>query len=91
MGGHPEENGWLYRNWANYVDGFGDPEGKYWLGLKNIHCLTSRVECNELKVCLADFEGVKRFANYMYSVFSVGNAETKYRLNIDWWLHGHSR
>ena len=71
----------FYRNWASYVDGFGDPDGEYWLGLKNIHCLTSRVECTELKVCLADFDGVKRFANY--SFFSVGNAETKYRLTIN--------
>ena len=70
----------FYRNWANYVDGFGDPEGEYWLGLKNIHCLTSRVEYTELKVCLADFEGVKKFANYRF--FSVGNAGTKYRLNV---------
>ena len=70
----------FYRNWASYVDGFGDPEGEYWLGLKNIHCLISRAECTELKVCLADFNGVKKFANY--SSFSVGNAETKYRINI---------
>ena len=70
----------FYRNWASYVDGFGDPDGEYWLGLKNIHCLTSRVKLTELKVCLADFDGVKRFARY--SFFSVGNAQTKYRLNI---------
>ena len=70
----------FYRNWTSYVDGFGDPDGEYWLGLKNIHCLTSRVECTELKVSLADFDGVKKFANY--SLFSVGNAATKYRLNV---------
>ena len=70
----------FYRNWVSYVDGFGDPDGEYWLGLKNIHCLTSRVECTQLKVSLADFDGVKKFATY--SFFSVGNAGTKYRLNI---------
>ena len=70
----------FYRNWASYVDGFGDPDGEYWLGLKNIHCLTSRVESTQLKVSLADFDGVKKFATY--SFFSVGNAATKYRLNI---------
>ena len=70
----------FYRNWASYVDGFGDPEGEYWLGLKNIHCLTSRVKCTELKVCLADFAGEKRYANYTF--FSVGNAGTKYRLDV---------
>ena len=70
----------FYRNWASYVDGFGDPNGEYWLGLKNIHCLTTRTEITQLKVCLADFAGVKKFASY--SFFSVGNAATNYRLNI---------
>ena len=70
----------FYRNWASYVDGFGDPNGEYWLGLKNIHCLTTRTEITQLKVCLADFEGVKKFANFRF--FSVGNAATNYRLNI---------
>ena len=65
---------------ASYVDGFGDPDGEHWLGLKNIHCLTSRVECTELRVGLTDFEGVKKFASYRF--FSVGNAGTKYRLNV---------
>ena len=70
----------FYRNWVSYVDGFGDPDGEYWLGLKNIHCLTSRAEGTQLRVSLADFDGVKVFANY--SFFSVGNAATKYRLNV---------
>ena len=68
----------FYRNWASYVGGFGDPDGEYWLGLKNIHCLTSRTECTQLIVSLADFDGVKKFATY--SFFSVGNANTSYRL-----------
>ena len=46
----------FYRNWASYVDGFGDPNGEYWLGLKSIHCLTSRTE-STLKVSLTDFDG----------------------------------
>ena len=67
--------------WTSYVDGFGDPNSEYWLGLiKNIHCLTTRTEVTQLRVCLADFEGVKRFTNY--SFFSVGNAATNYCLNI---------
>ena len=67
----------FYRNWASYVDGFGDPNGEYWLGLKSIHCLTARAE-STLKVSLADFDAV--IANY--SFFSVGNVATKYRLNV---------
>ena len=67
----------FYCNWASYVDGFGDPDGDYWLGLKSIHCLTARAE-STLKVSLADFDGV--IANY--SFFSVGNVATKFRLNV---------
>ena len=70
----------FYRNWASYVDGFGDLDGEYWLGLKNIHCLTSRTASTQLRVSLADFEGMKKFATY--SFFSVGNAATNYRLNV---------
>ena len=54
----------FYRNWASYVYGFGDLDGEYWLGLKNIHCLTSRAECTQLRVSLADFDGVKVFATF---------------------------
>ena len=49
----------FYRNWASYVDGFGDPDGEYWLGLKNIHCKILRTESTQLKVTLSDFAGVK--------------------------------
>ena len=39
-----------------------------------------RTEITQLKVCFADFEGVKKFANIHF--FSVGNAMTNYRINI---------
>ena len=42
----------FYRSWASYVDGFGDPDGEYWLGLKNIHCLTSRAKGHSSKCLL---------------------------------------
>ena len=70
----------FYRNWTSYVDGFGDLDGEYWLGLKNIHCLTLRAESTQLRVSLSDFAGVKKFATY--SLFSVGNPGTKYHLDI---------
>ena len=70
----------FFCNWASYVDGFGDLDGEYWLGLKNIHCLTLRAESTQLRVSLSDFAGVKKFATY--SLFSVGNPGTKYHLDI---------
>ena len=59
------------RNWASYVDGFCDPDGEHWLGLKNIHCLTLKVECTQLKVCYADFDDVKMFAISVFYLLAM--------------------
>ena len=32
----------FYQNWADYVPGFGNPSGEYWLGLNKIHRLANR-------------------------------------------------
>ena len=53
----------FYRNWADYVKGFGDLNGEFWLGLSKIHRLTQAANTT-LRVDLADFEGEKRHANY---------------------------
>ena len=70
----------FYRNWADYVAGFGNLKREFWLGLNHIHCLTSAAPRTELRVDLADFEGNYKYAQY--SFFSVGNSGTNYRLNI---------
>ena len=70
----------FYRNWADYVAGFGNLKREFWLGLDHIHCLTSAALRTELRVDLADFEGNYKYAQY--SFFSVGNSGTNYRLNI---------
>ena len=70
----------FYRNWADYVTGFGNLKREFWLGLNHIHCLTSAAPRTELRIDLADFQGNFKYAQY--SFFSVGNRETNYRLNI---------
>ena len=70
----------FYRNWADYVAGFGQLKGEHWLGLEKLACLTTRRPRTELRVDLADYEGNYKYAQY--SFFSVGNSETNYRLNI---------
>ena len=47
----------FYRNWADYVAGFGNLKREFWLGLDHIHCLTSAAPRTELRVDLADFGG----------------------------------
>ena len=70
----------FYRNWADYVAGFGQLKGEHWLGLEKLVCLTTRRPRTELRVDLADYEGNYKYAQY--SFFSVGNNGTNYRLNI---------
>ena len=70
----------FYRNWADYVAGFGNLKREFWLGLDHIHCLTSAAPRTELRVDLADFQGNYKYAQY--SFFCVGNSGTNYTLNI---------
>ena len=70
------QNFYLY--WRNYDLGFGKLDQEFWLGLNKIHRLTK--SSSSLRVDLEDFDGNKRFAKY--SVFSVGNALTQYKLKV---------
>ena len=72
----------FFRTWADYLKGFGDLKGEFWLGLNKIHRLTQA--SSRLRVDLEDFEGAKRFA--LYSSFMVKDADTKYTLAVS----GHS-
>ena len=69
----------FYRGWADYVKGFGDLNGEFWLGLNKIHRLTQAANTT-LRVDLVDFEGEKRHANY--TTFQVLDSSRKYTLNI---------
>ena len=73
----------FYRNWADYVKGFGDLNGEFWLGLNKMHRLTQAANTT-LRVDLADFEGGKRYGNY--STFQVLDSSRKYQLNIGGYL-----
>ncbi|XP_052106334.1 fibrinogen-like protein A isoform X7 [Mytilus californianus] len=86
-----EEGGWtviqkrydgsveFHRNWKDYENGFGDKHGEFWLGNKNIAQLTSEGN-HELRIDVEDWDGKNRYA--VYRNFSIGDASTKYRLNI---------
>ena len=69
----------FYRNWTTYAKGFGDLDGEFWLGLDKIHRLTAASSIS-LRIELKDFDGAERFAQY--SSFKVGNADTKYTMNV---------
>ena len=68
----------FYRGWSDYLSGFGDLDGEFWLGLNKIHHLTS--VNTTLRVDLHDFSGNKRYAKY--SIFDVGDSDTMYKLLV---------
>ena len=71
----------FYCEWADYVKGFGDLNGEFWLGLNKIHRLTNGSNTTAaLRVDLEDFEGDKRYAKY--STFQVLDSSRKYQLNV---------
>ena len=72
------QNFYLY--WKNYTLGFGKLDKEFWLGLNEIHRLTTSGVNSSLRVDLEDFYGYKRFANY--SVFSVANPLTQYEVTV---------
>ena len=69
----------FYRKWVDYKKGFGNKLGEYWLGLDNIHALTSKGQF-ELLINMADFKGNNRFAKY--NSFMVMNEANNYRLQV---------
>ena len=69
----------FYRNWTDYVHGFGDLEGEFWYGLENIHCLTTRDDV-ELRIELGN--GTTPSIVWTYQLFRVGGAATDYVLTI---------
>ncbi len=69
----------FYRNWTDYVNGFGDLEGEFWYGLEKIHCLTTR-ENVELRIEIGN--GTEPSQIWTYQVFQVEGADTNYRLTI---------
>ena len=67
------------RPWSDYEKGFGDLNGEFWYGLKNMNCLTQTGQW-ELRV---DFEFKNKTRSYLhYNVFKVGSATDEYPLTI---------
>ena len=75
----------FYLDWKDYVRGFGELNGEFWLGLSKIHRLTT--SSTNLRVELADFDGDVRYAEY--TVFQVGDSDSKYTLTVSGY-HGNA-
>ena len=69
----------FYQTYSVYKDGFGSLTGNYWVGLDNLHYMTSQYDV-ELHVYMDTFENEEFYA--YYSSFSVGNAATGFKLSV---------
>ena len=67
------------RGWNDYVNGFGNLTGEFWLGLENIYRIT-RIHNHQLRITLTDYNGTTAFAFYNY--FVISTALSFYTLNI---------
>ncbi|MCJ8747020.1 hypothetical protein PDJAM_G00148530 [Pangasius djambal] len=68
----------FFRNWRNYTAGFGDMNDEFWLGLSNLHKITSLGQY-ELRVDLRD-KGEHAYAQY--DKFSVSEPRSRYKVHV---------
>ena len=68
------------RSWNDYENGFGDLDGEFWYGLKNIHHVTTRDDVElRIDMVLADDDTEQ---SWTYQTFRVADASDNYRLTI---------
>ena len=69
------------RTWLEYVDGFGELIGSFWLGNNHIHHLAKIKYKNfMLRIELEDWDGDKKYAEY--TEFWIGSEADKFALNV---------
>ncbi|XP_016143181.1 angiopoietin-related protein 2-like [Sinocyclocheilus grahami] len=69
----------FFRTWDQYKQGFGNLDGKYWLGLDHLYWLTSQ-DTYKLRVAIEDWQGRQVFAEY--DSFQVEPDSDWYRLRL---------
>ncbi|NXG78683.1 TENR protein, partial [Baryphthengus martii] len=68
----------FFRKWTDYRVGFGNLEDEFWLGLDNIHKITSQGRY-ELRIDMRDGQEA---AYAYYDKFSIGDSRSLYKLRI---------
>ena len=69
----------FYRYWEDYKTGFGDYKGEFWLGLDQLHQITTARSC-KVRITMEAFNGDQFWAEY--SQVSVGPESDNYRLSV---------
>lgn len=68
------------RTWNEYKNGFGNPNGDFWLGNEYVHRLTTGFYCT-LRIELKDFAG--NSASSEHTVVTIGDETSKYTLSLE--------
>ena len=66
------------KNWDDYVEGFGEVTSNYWMGLEEIHQLTSKRPMS-LEIDIETFSGGEPFT-ITYDRFALAGADDNYRI-----------
>ena len=69
----------FFRNWIDYVRGFGSLTGEHWLGLRKLRRVVASAS-HELRVDLEDFDGNTAFARY--GDITIAGDTDRYRLRV---------
>ncbi|XP_078492694.1 microfibril-associated glycoprotein 4-like isoform X1 [Ciona intestinalis] len=72
------------RDWTDYITGFGNKTGSFWIGLENIRELTRNGD-HELRIDMTTCNNTNITAEY--SKFMVGPESDRYRLTITGFQH----
>ena len=68
------------RNWEDYVNGFGDLDGEFWIGLNNIYQLTTTLQEMELQISV--WNDSETSITWNYQTFRISGPKNKYRLTV---------
>ncbi|XP_039444028.1 ficolin-3-like [Culex pipiens pallens] len=66
------------RSWSEFVEGFGDPAGEYWLGLETLHQVAPNA--TDLVVAMKNFSDVEAYEKYCG--FWIDDASVNYRIRF---------
>lgn len=65
--------------WMDYINGFGNLNGEFWIGLDKLYSITSN-ELQELLIILEDFDEVQKYAHY--SAFAIAGEREHFALSV---------
>jgi hypothetical protein len=69
------------RNYSDYVSGFGSVAGDYWIGLENIHLLTtSPGNTSSIRISVQYYNGTRVYQHY--GNVSVDNSTSGYMIHV---------